>query len=60
MPGQEAGEPPAVSPANLGLIYEGNPGHTWLLGAGSSTFYTGSSEAHEEMIELPGTEVAWP
>lgn len=36
--------------------HEGNPGHAWLLGAGCSTFYTGSSKAHEEMTELPDPE----
>lgn len=36
--------------------HEGNPGQAWLLGAGCSTFYAGSSEAHEEMAELPDPE----
>lgn len=37
-------------------LYEGNPGHAWLLGAGCSTFSTGSCEVHEETTELGDPE----
>lgn len=59
MPGQEA-ESHQLSAQQTWFctkqVYEGNPGHAQLLGAGCLTFYTGSSKVHKEMTELPDPE----